>query len=120
MQKIKDFKIITTRGSGPGGQHKNKVESCVEIIHIPSGMSERCQETRSQFKNKEIAMKRLLVKLHMHILSLQNEITNIQRVKLLEKRIRTYNYKTGIVTNHLNGNKAPLNKILSGNIELIQ
>jgi protein subunit release factor B len=48
MEK-KDLKISYTRGSGPGGQHKNKVETCVTVTHLPTGLSERCQDTRINY-----------------------------------------------------------------------
>ena len=55
----KDFEIQTYRGTGPGGQHRNKTDSCVRITHIESGLSASCCETRSQAQNKKIAFRRL-------------------------------------------------------------
>ncbi|GAG81670.1 unnamed protein product, partial [marine sediment metagenome] len=52
--KDKDFKITCTRGSGPGGQHRNKVESCVIVKHIPTGLQEKCEDTPNQNRNKNI------------------------------------------------------------------
>ena len=59
----KEFDIRITRGSGPGGQHKNKVETCVIITHIPTGLQEKCQFTRSKLQNVKIAKKRLELKI---------------------------------------------------------
>ena len=61
----KDFKITVTRGSGNGGQHRNKVETCVIITHMPTGLKEKCEETRSKTKNSKIAYERLVKKINM-------------------------------------------------------
>lgn len=56
----KDFKIQTFKGSGPGGQHKNKRETAVRITHEKSGAVGQSQEMKSQAQNKELAFKRLI------------------------------------------------------------
>tara|TARA_B100000902_G_scaffold25292_1_gene30384 strand:- start:1086 stop:1427 length:342 start_codon:yes stop_codon:yes gene_type:complete len=60
---LKDCRIDTFRSSGKGGQHVNKVETAIRIVHIPSGVSIKCQESRSQYKNKKIALLKLRKKL---------------------------------------------------------
>lgn len=116
-----EFKILTTRGSGPGGQHKNKTESCVVVIHNETGLKETCQETRSQLKNKQIALERLKKRIELISENEVNKIINDMRNKILNNpiRIRTYNYKTGLAINHITGKKFPLDRILNGELNLL-
>lgn len=59
----KEVEVRTFRGSGPGGQHRNKVESAVRLVHIPTGITVVAAEHRFQGRNRELAFQRLLEKL---------------------------------------------------------
>jgi len=100
-----DLEVQTYRASGAGGQHINKTESAIRIIHKPSGVIVECQEERSQHKNRDKAMKMLYSKLYEAKLSEQTDkIAAERRIQVgtgdRSERIRTYNYPQGRVTDH--------------------
>ncbi len=116
-----DLTIQTYRSSGAGGQHINKTESAIRIIHNPSGVVVECQEERSQFKNKEKAMKMLYSKLYdAKISARDNAIAEERRIQVgtgdRSERIRTYNYPQSRVTDHRIGlTLYKLDDIMNGN-----
>lgn len=100
-----DLKIETIKSSGAGGQHVNKTESAIRILHIPTGIVIECQDERSQFKNRDKAMKLLRTKLYDMKQTEQNEKIASERKSQVGtgnrcERIRTYNYPQGRVTDH--------------------
>ncbi len=117
-----DIIMESCKSSGAGGQHINKTESAVRITHKPTGIIVECQEERSQFKNKDKAMKMLRTKL----LAIKQEeqdrsIADSRRSQIgtgdRSERIRTYNYRENRVTDHRIGlTLYSLDKILDGNI----
>jgi peptide chain release factor 1 len=117
----KDLKIEYTRGTGAGGQHKNKVETCVTITHIPTGMSERCQDTRYKKRNYEIALDRLTKRIEAKRKLENHNKLNEDRVKAIESQgvIRTYNFQRNQVKDHRTGKTADLKKFLDGNLNLL-
>ena len=115
------FKVDVTKGTGAGGQHKNKVETCAVVTHIPSGLQEKCEETRYKNKNIEIAYKRLIKRLQKIALNKKKEELNERRREAIKKNgtVRTYNFQRGTVKDHRTGKTANLKKVLDGNLKLI-
>ncbi len=117
-----DIIIESCKSSGAGGQHINKTESAVRVTHKPSGIIIECQEERSQFKNRDKALKMLKTKLYDIKITEQNEKIASDRKSQVgtgdrSERIRTYNYPQGRITDHRIGlTLYSLESFLNGNI----
>ena len=118
-----DLKIDTFRSSGAGGQHINKTESAIRITHIPTGIVVECQDERSQFKNKDKAMKVLRSRLYEQAQASQIDAIASERKMQVgtgdrSERIRTYNYPQGRVTDHRIGlTLYKIEQMLNGDID---
>ena len=119
----KDLKIDTFRSSGAGGQHINKTSSAIRITHLPTGMVVECQDERSQYKNKDKAMKVLKSRLLREKQEAQENAISAERKSQVgsgdrSERIRTYNYPQGRLTDHRIGlTLYRLEDILNGDLE---
>ena len=117
-----DLIFESCKSSGAGGQHVNKTESAVRLTHKPTGIIVECQEERSQFKNKDKALKMLRAKLYDIKQTEQSEKIASERKSQVgtgdrSERIRTYNYPQGRVTDHRIGfTLYSLENFLNGNI----
>jgi peptide chain release factor 1 len=100
-----DLRIEVCRAGGAGGQHVNRTESAVQIFHLPTGIYVRCEDGRSQIKNKEMALQILRSKLYDQKLREQQEAYSSHRRSLIgsgdrSEKIRTYNFPQSRVTDH--------------------
>ncbi len=118
-----DLQIDTYRASGAGGQHVNKTESAIRITHLPTGLIVECQDERSQFKNKDKAMKILRSRLYEAEQEKQNAEFAAQRRSQVgtgdrSERILTYNYPQGRITHHRIGLTVyKFDDMLNGNLD---
>ncbi len=120
-----DIAVDTFRASGAGGQHVNKTESAIRLTYIPTGLVVECQDERSQFKNKEKAMKILRSKLYYQAQKeAEEKIANERRLQVgtgdRSERIRTYNFPQRRVTDHRIGlSLYSIEQIMDGDLDEI-
>ncbi len=118
-----DIKMEVFRSSGAGGQHINKTSSAVRLIHVPTGIVVECQTERSQFQNKDNAMRMLKTKLYdMEKQKQDSEIRNARKSQVgsgdRSEKIRTYNYPQGRITDHRIGLSIyQMEDFLNGNLD---
>lgn len=118
-----DLQIDTYRSGGAGGQHVNKTESAIRITHLPTGTVVECQDERSQYKNKDRAMKILRSRILDQEREKQNaQIAGARRAQVgtgdRSERIRTYNYPQSRVSDHRIGlTLYKLDAILNGDMD---
>lgn len=121
----KDLKIDTFRSSGAGGQHINKTESAIRITHLPTGLVVECQDERSQYKNKDRAMKILRSRLLEQAEQEQNDSIAADRRRQVGSgdrsgRIRTYNFPQNRVSDHrIELTLYRLDAVMNGDLDLL-
>lgn len=121
----KDLKIDTFRASGAGGQHVNKTSSAIRITHLPTGLVVVCQDERSQFQNKDKALRILTTRLmekeseeqrHAEASIRKEQVGSGDR----SEKIRTYNYPQNRVTDHrINMSVHHLDEFMNGRLDEI-
>ncbi|HRO73883.1 MAG TPA: peptide chain release factor-like protein, partial [Saprospiraceae bacterium] len=120
-----DLRTDTFRAQGAGGQHVNKTESGVRFTHIPTGIVAESTDSRSQHKNREIALQRLYVKIQESVREKAYQEQKSQRKSLVgtgdrSDKIRTYNYPQNRVTDHrINLTLYNLDVIMEGDLDEI-
>ena len=118
-----EIRIDTFRASGAGGQHINKTDSAVRIVHLPTGIVVECQDGRSQHKNKAQAMSVLVARIKDAQEREQHAKMASERKSLVgsgdrSERIRTYNFPQGRVTDHrINLTLYKIDSIMDGDLE---
>ena len=118
-----DIKMDVFRASGAGGQHINKTSSAVRLTHIPTGIIAECQTERSQFQNKDYAMKLLKSRLYEIEKAKQDAAIENSRKSQVgsgdrSEKIRTYNYPQGRITDHRIGMSIfQMDDFLNGNLD---
>lgn len=118
-----ELEITTCRASGAGGQHVNKTDSAIRIVHIPSGIVVECQQERSQIKNREKAMKILKARLLESEQRKQHDQISADRREQVgsgdrSERIRTYNFPQGRMTDHrINLTLYKLDQVMEGDLK---
>ena len=118
-----DLEIDTCRASGAGGQHINKTDSAVRIVHIPTGIVVKCQDGRSQHENRATAMRLIRARVYEdHVAKMEAEAGAERRSKIgtgdRSEKIRTYNYPQNRVTDHRIGYTVnQLDRIMEGRME---
>ena len=122
---MKDIRVDTYRASGAGGQHVNKTSSAVRLTHIPTNTVVACQDERSQFQNKDKAMRLLRARIYeQQVIEQRKKESDLRKSQVgsgdRSEKIRTYNYPQGRVTDHRIGlTLHALDKIMQGDIEPI-
>lgn len=120
-----DLRIDTYRASGAGGQHVNKTESAVRIVHEPTGIVVTCQDEKSQIKNREKAMRVLKTRISAVLTERMHNERAEERKGLVgsgdrSARIRTYNFPQGRVSDHrINLTLYKLDTFIQGDIDEI-
>ncbi|MBI4388369.1 MAG: peptide chain release factor 1 [Candidatus Omnitrophica bacterium] len=121
--KPEELRIEVCRAGGPGGQGVNTTDSAVQIVHLPTGLMVRCQDERSQLKNKAKAMRVLRARLlQMKREAQEKQIAEARKSQVgsgdRSGKIRTYNFPDNRVTDHRIGlTLHALNDILNGNLD---
>ena len=121
----KDLTIETHRASGAGGQHINKTDSAVRIVHLPTGITVNCQEGRSQIENRETAMRLVRARVYEEYKrQREEEEGKIRRSKIgtgdRSEKIRTYNYPQNRVTDHrISLTITQLDRIMEGKLDAV-
>ena len=117
-----DVEIHITTAQGPGGQNVNKVATAVHMIHKPTDIEVRMQESKSQHQNRQQAWQLLRARIYDHFQQKKNAERAAKRAKMIgsgdrSERIRTYRYKDNLAVDHRLKQSFNLQAILGGNLD---
>jgi peptide chain release factor 1 len=121
--RTEDLQIDTMRAGGPGGQKVNKTESAIRITHLPTGIVVKCQDEKSQHKNKAKALRQLRSRIFEQKQQQVDQERSEQRRSLIggggrNERIRTYNFPQGRITDHrINLTVHKIDQVMQGELD---
>lgn len=115
-----DIEVRTQKDSGPGGQHRNKTESCVVMRHLPTGIEAK-SATKNQHRNRAIARQVLEARVAANLAELDRAEKSSERRSMVGTgmrgdKIRTYRVRDDLVNDHRTGRKLRLTKVLAGHL----
>lgn len=116
----RDILVFTTKDSGPGGQHRNKTESCVIMRHLPTGIEAKAA-SKSQHRNKETARAVLDARVADHLDAIARSSANERRQQQVGSgmrgdKIRTYRAQDDRVVDHRSDRKVSLSALMKGSL----
>jgi len=120
-----DIHERVTRGTGAGGQNRNKRETVIVLKHLPTGIEVKAEAERTQEANRRVATATLHERVRAHYAGAAQQVVNAQRKSQLglgerSDKIRTYRAQDGLVVDHRTGKKVPLRTVLSGKLEALR
>lgn len=118
----KDVRIETYKGTGPGGQHRNKTESCARAVHLPTGLEARSESERSQHQNKQYALAALAARVQAARRQAHHQAQAEVRRRQVGSgqrgdKVRTVRTQDGIVTCERSGEKRRLKDYMKGDLD---